>query len=216
MIKYATLAEAKLAAKEWGGIPETVKHISNSGSSVFCFQDSKNSWKILRLTDATFRTYEEVQAELEFLSYLKECSLNIAYGIPAKQGSLLTELATQAGVFICSVLSYIEGVYVEESSQHWHKKFFREWGRSLASIHQASQGYNPSATTPKPWIWSEEILLRQADQLLPPDDFISRQEYRKVLDLCHSLEKSPETFGVIHADYGPQNFRYNPATGEIQ
>lgn len=215
MIKYAALYEAKTVVNEWCGIPETVEHISNSGSAVFRFKDSENFWQILRLTDATFRSYQEVQAELEFLSHLKNQSVNVTYGIPNAKGFLATEFTVQSGIFVCSVLSYVDGICVEDSSQYWDKRFFREWGRSLASIHKASQSYNPSATTPKPWIWSDEILFRQAEQLLPQDDFSVRQEYQEVLSMCHDFSRSSETFGVIHADYSPQNFHYNPVTNQI-
>ncbi|MBE9168396.1 phosphotransferase [Pleurocapsales cyanobacterium LEGE 06147] len=215
MIKYATLFEAKAVVNEWCGIPETVEHINNSGSAVFRFKDSENFWQILRITDVTFRSYKEVQAELKFLSHLKNQSVNVAYGIPNAKGFLTTEFAAQSGLFICSVLSYVDGICVEDGSQYWDKQFFRKWGRSLASIHKASQSYNPPGTTPKPWIWSDEILFRQAEQLLPQDDFFSRQEYQEVLSMCHDLDRSSETFGVIHADYAPQNFHYNPVTNQI-
>ncbi len=215
IIKYVTLVEAKAVVNEWGGIPETIEHISNFGSSVFRFKDSENSWQILRLTDAMFRSQKQVQAELEFLSHLKKQSVKIAYGIPNTKGFLTTQFTIQSELFIGSVLSYADGIRVEDGSPYWDKQFFREWGRNLASIHKASQSYNPSATTPKPWIWSDEILFRQAEQLLPPDDFISRQEYQEVLHICHDLERSLETFGVIHADYAPQNFHYNSVTKQI-
>lgn len=211
MIRYATLVEAKTVVDEWGGRAKTVEHISNSGSSVFRFKNLENCWQILRLTDATFRSHREVLAELEFLSYLKKQFVKVAYGIPNLKGFL----TTRTGTFICSVLSYADGIQVDDSSQYWNKQFFREWGRNLGSIHKASQSYNPLATTPKPWIWSDEILFEQAEWLIPPDDFISRQEYRELISMCQGFKRSTETFGVIHADYAPQNFHYNPVTNQI-
>lgn len=226
MIRYATLVEAKTVVGEWGGRAETVEHISNSGSSVFRFKNSENCWQILRLTDATFRSHREVLAELEFLSYLKEQFVKVAYGIPNLKGFLTKSeeapslhggdsLTAHTGTFICSVLSYADGIQVDDSSHYWNKQFFREWGRNLGSIHKASQSYNPLAATPKPWIWSDEILFEQAEWLIPPDDFISIQEYQELLSMCQGFERSTETFGVIHADYAPQNFHYNPVTNQI-
>lgn len=214
MIKYAALSEARAIVTEWNGLPRTVAHISNSGNSVFRFKKAENGWQILRLTDATFRSREEVKAELEFLRHLKEQSVAVAYGIPNNQGLLTSEVVSHSGVFIASVLSYAEGIRVETDSPDWNRRFFRAWGKSLAAIHTASQTYTPSATTPIPWIWHDEILFRQAEQLLPQDDSASRQEYQEVLRSCHCLGQSSE-FGVIHADYTPQNFHYSPITNRI-
>lgn len=215
MITYATLADASSAVQDWNGNPTTLQHLGDSGSSVFSFHNSQDRLQILRLTDATFRTRYEVEAELAFLAHLKKQAVPVAAGVQAKDGAWTRELDTENGKFVACVLEYAEGEVVKEGSPYWGAEFFRAWGRNLALVHQASESYVPEASTPRPWDWENEILFREAEQLIPAEDVESRLELNELLETCHGLARTRETFGVIHADHGPQNFHYAPTTKTV-
>src|SRR5262245_59447628 len=127
-IEYATVAEVAGIVGAWNGVPSTLEHISDSGSSVFVFCDASDTKRILRVTDATFRTRAEVEAELAFLSHLKGKGVPVAGAVPNKAGLLTTEYRSpitehrpQVATFTCSVIEYAEGLDVRDGSPHWNE-----------------------------------------------------------------------------------------------
>lgn len=215
MIQFATRTDAQHVIQEWGGVPESAQHLSDSGSSVFQFRNRENELQILRMTDATFRTRDQVQAELEFLAHLEKNDVPIAAGVHNQHNSFTSEFTTQNANFICSVVAYADGIFVNEQSPHWQPEFFRAWGRTLALIHCAAETYEPAPSSPNLWQWDEENLFRMADALIPKKDVVTRERMTEIFSACYKLPRSRETFGLIHADLGPQNFHYNAATQKI-
>lgn len=215
MIHYATPADAAAAIQAWDGNPNTLRHLGDSASSVFLFETPNNTKRILRLTDATYRTRDDVHSELEFLAHLQAHAVPAAAGVRTGQGTWTTELETAQGLFYASVLEYAEGVVVRDDLPYRTPEFFRAWGKNIALIHQASETYNPPSGVPRRWQWDEEILLRQAAVLIPADDLVTQAERREVLEILAAVPRSHKTYGVIHADHGPQNFHYRPVTREI-
>lgn len=215
VIRYATFADAQTAVPFWDGELSSLQHIANSASAVYSFETRRGERRILRLTDATFRTRDDIHSELEFLSHLQGHAVPAAAGVRMEQGAWTTDVKTLQGLFYASVLEYAGGVVVRDDSPHRTPEFFRAWGKNIALIHQASETYNPPPGVPRRWHWNEEILLRQAAALIPADDMVTQAELREVLELLVAVPRSPKTYGVIHADHGPQNFHYRPAAREI-
>lgn len=212
MINYATIEQAQEVISHWGGQKTSVKHIGNSASSVFEYQKGASK-KILKVTDASFRTSSEIEGELEYLNYLKKAAVSCCYPVISNDGKLLVSSKWEDAGFVCSSLTFANGIYVDESSPHWKIDFFREWGRNLASIHSASKLYEVS--NQKLWQWDQEILFSEADSLLPEDDLISRKVLEELFEILSHLPKTSDNYGIIHADHAPQNFSYNPASGKI-
>lgn len=215
MIHYATLADAQVAVQPWNGNPASLQHIGNSASAVFSFETHSGARRILRLGDATYRTRDEIHSELEFLAHLQKQVVPAAAGIRTEQGTWTTEIENADGVFYASVLEYAEGLVVRDDSPHRTPEFFRAWGKNLALIHRASETYEPPPGVPRRWQWDDEILFRKADELIPADDLVTQVELRELLDLFATVPRSPKTYGVIHADHGPQNFHYQPASHRV-
>lgn len=208
MIRYATTQDAQNAVELWSGDPQSLAHIGHHATSVFSFRNTKGEIQILRLSDPTFRSLPETIAELNFVDHLFTDKVPVASPISTVQGELAVELSGQSGLFICSSVTYAAGLDVNETSSHWNKRFFEAWGRNLALIHESSARFKPS-DDPYRWKWKDEILFRQAEKLIPPDDTESREEIKELFHLCEHLNTSAEEFGLIHADHAAQNFRYD-------
>ncbi len=215
MIRYAHIDEARRAVPRWGGDPSTVEHLGDRGNSVFSFKNANSQLQILRFTDKDFRSFDELNAELHFVNHLHDAGVPVARGLQANNGELSFWFPCASGELICSSISYAPGLEVLDDSPHWGATFFQEWGRNLGLIHQAAADFRPSADQPHRWQWDKEILIAQAEKLIPAEDTKSREEFCEVLNFCHSLEKSPADFGLIHADHAPQNFRFEPESKRI-
>ncbi len=215
MVRYATIEDARKVVPRWQGSPLSVEHIGDRGNSVFSFKNEEGNLQILRFTDPEFRTFNELLAELHFVNYLSDCGVSVARGLPNTEGILAFVTPCSSGELICSSVSYARGLEVQEGSEFWNEDLFKEWGRNLALIHNAATAFAPRKGEPDRWIWSNEILIAKADDLIPQEDVKSREELHEVLARCESLNKSKSDFGMIHADHAPQNFRYDSENKRI-
>ncbi|MCC7162775.1 MAG: phosphotransferase [Anaerolineae bacterium] len=212
MIHYATSADAAAVISSWDGLPSSLCHLGDSASAVFSFETRADARRILRLTDATYRSRDDSHSELEFLAHLESHRVPAAAGVRTAHGAWTVEIETAHGLFYASVLEYAHGVVVRDDSPHRTPEFFRAWGRNIALIHRASETYDPPPDVPRRWQWDEEILFRMADELIPADDVVTQVEVRELFEMLSTVPRAPRTFGVIHADHGPQNFHYDPST----
>lgn len=212
MIRYATSADAAAVIPSWNGIPTSLYHIGNSASAGFSFETRDGAQRILRLTDASYRTRDDIHSELEFLAHLQAHSVPAAAGVRTGQGAWSIEIENSHGLFYASVLEYAQGVVVRDNSPYRTPEFFRAWGNNIALIHRASGTYDPPPDVPRRWQWDTEIFFRRADALIPADDLVTQVKMRELFDTLSAVPRAPETYGVIHADHGPQNFHYDPST----
>lgn len=214
MIRHASIKDAQKFVSQWSADTSSIEHIGDRGNSVFSFRNSKGDLQILRFTDPDFRSFEELLGELTFVDHLHAVGVPVAESVATKDGRSAFVAECESGNLICSSIAYATGLEVQEGSLDWNRDFFMEWGRNLGLIHQAAAHFKPSQGF-KRWQWEGEILIARAEQLIPVEDKESLKEFHEVMDFCRGLPKSPDEFGLIHADHAPQNFRYNPQTKEI-
>ncbi len=215
MVRFATIEDAKLAVAAWGGAASSIIHLGDRGNSVFSFINARGKLQILRMTDPEFRSRAEVNAEIEFINRIFMAGVPVAKALPALNGDYTILVECAVGNLICSSIAFAPGVEVLEGSPYWDSEFFCEWGRNLALIHHASASSQLLTNSAGRWHWDREILIVQAESLIPADDTKSLQEFHEVMNHCQKLAKIPGTYGLIHADHASQNFRFDVATKVI-
>lgn len=203
-MKHFDLDVARRALSHWRGDPASLEHLQTSGNDVYRFHDGDTP-RILRLTDLDYRSAAENVAEMEFVRHLDAAGVRVSAPIPSRSGAL-AETLDQCSA---SVLTWAPGLSMDSASPHWTEPFFREWGRTLGAIHAAAESFD----RPGRWDWWEEDLIVHADRLLPADDAAARVEFERVTSTLRALPRRPESYGMAHADHGPQNFRFDPVLG---
>jgi Ser/Thr protein kinase RdoA (MazF antagonist) len=203
-VKHFGIDVARNALERWRGAPETLEHVATSGNDVYRFRAGGEP-RILRITDRAYRTFPAQHAEMAFLRHLEDRGVRVAAPIPSKRGQLLETFDDHSAC----VLSWAPGVRVDPGSPDWDLPFFRAWGRSLAAIHRAAQSYRG----PDRWEWWEEGLIADADRLIPESAEDIRADLALVIAHLRALPRDRETYGMTHADFGPQNFHYDRVRG---
>lgn len=211
--RYATLKDARQAVLLWNGSPDSTVHIENFSSSVFKFLSTSGQPQILRFIDHNQRSYGEVLAELEFVNHLASMGVASYYPIPSCKGSMAIRFEAENGLMTCSSFNFVLGTEVVDSSPYWDKELFRNWGRNLASIHQASRTF--VASDVRRWQWDGEHLIKNCDQLIPKEDLRSRDIFYQVIMECGKLAKTNNNYGLIHGDHASNNFIFNPNLRKI-
>ncbi len=213
MIRYAPKDIASVAVRCWGSNSNSLLHLSDSGNSIYSYEKLGTRY-ILRLTDPLYRLREHLVAEADFLDHLRNSGVPVSHAIRSLSGQWVEEVRTDAERFFASSFSFAPGVSVERGSAHWTRTFFIEWGRLLGQIHRASEGYNPTIPERR-WKWDEEGWITNALFLIPEEDTRSRSEFVDVMKAVRSFGEAFNAFGLIHADFAPQNFRFVPEKSEI-
>lgn len=201
---------ALAAAELWGLDRRAIEHIGDFGNSVYlASRDSQQL--ILRLTEPSFRSLAENQAELDYILHLHSCGVRVSVPLASRAGALVERVSVGERMLLASVFTYAPGIYVDSQSAHWGEPFFRAWGHALGSIHRASRSFEPGAA--RRWHWKDEVLFANARALIPADDQGSQRELEALMGWAERLPADDATFGMTHADFGPRNFHYHPKLG---
>jgi Ser/Thr protein kinase RdoA (MazF antagonist) len=202
---------ARRAAERWGLGGAQLVHLGTSASSVWrCHHAGQHSY--LRLGDANARSLELVRGELALVAHLAASAVPVAPPRPSLDGSVVETLDADGARVHAVLFEEAPGVLVERADQLEDEALHRAWGSWLGRMHRAVVGFAPSPPAWR-WQWHDEPLLAGAEGLLPPDDQLVRAELRRILGELAALPRDAQTFGLIHADLGPQNFRYQPGRG---
>ncbi len=202
---------ALLATALWDRSSESVTHIADSGNSVYSI-GSGSDRVILRLTNPAYRTCLECEAELDYLLHLDACGVRCNQPIRSTSTRLVEELAIDGKTILASLFSWAPGERIEPDSPQWNDDYIRAWGGILGRMHRASSTYHPDGNGRR-WIWRNEVFLAQAHKLIPENDPTSRGLLDELMAFFEELSQSEETFGMVHGDFAPQNFNYDPTIG---
>ncbi len=202
---------ARRAVRHWSDAPGRVELIAHSGNSVYRMElDGRPV--ILRLSDPNYRTKAQNEAECDFLLHLARAGLAVSTAIADREGQWVLATGGEDNAALASVFRWAPGVQVRPGSEHWKESFFREWGIALGRIHRQAQAYEPGGPARR-WDWRDEMFFARAESLIPADDTPSLRELDTLLNFFATLDRRADNFGMIHADFAPQNFNFHPDLG---
>src|SRR5262245_47477397 len=86
----------------WGADAGTIKHIGDFGNSVYAvWRDGQ--LLILRLTEPSFRSWSENQAELEYLLHLDDCGVRVNVPLVSLSAELLAQVTVDDRSLLASL-----------------------------------------------------------------------------------------------------------------
>jgi Ser/Thr protein kinase RdoA (MazF antagonist) len=204
----ATSKVAMTALSRWSGARQNlIVPFGTSASSVFGVRIN-GATHFLRLTSQSFRTAGDVTDELGFLRHLCSQGVRVAMPVP----SIYDRMVERVGGYHAALFRRAPGLRATPEARLWNRAFFREWGRTLAFQHQAAR------TVCSAWSgwrqdWRREPVLVEGLKYIRGND----KELAHCVDaILAELNLQGDAFGdvgMIHADLGPQNFRYDPEFG---
>lgn len=176
---------------------------------------------ILRISFTPERTFEQIQAELQFVNYLSENGANVSKPVPSQNGNLI-ETIQVAGIPF-HIVSFIKGkgMRVPDNGYRYRtdapiEEYFHNWGRTLGQMHALTKNYPPERDEIKrpEWFDLHQSRLAAVNQL--PDRLHRVQmQIQLLLDELKSLPRDKDSFGLIHGDFNDGNFTVDYANGDI-
>ncbi|WP_152394906.1 phosphotransferase enzyme family protein [Paenibacillus guangzhouensis] len=181
-----------------------------SSNFVYTFQQDHQPF-FLRFSDEQDHTAAQIEAELEFMQYLRSQGYPCVEPIRSKNGQLIQTIHVNGYEYYGVVFAKADGVPLQEevlSNDH-----FFEWGRSLGELHTHASAFNPSGE--KRHDWSD--ILHSIEETLQkyPDEIEAITELEQLTEWMQTLPCTANDYGLIHYDFQIDNICWDAASEQF-
>jgi len=201
------------AARRYGLSPDALTQLAAFENFVY---EAENV--ILRLSHSTRRTVDYTLGEVEFVRYVTAAGIPVAAPIISETGQFVERIDdTDPGhYFVATAFERADGIVFDDApplkDRYWKPPLFRDLGRLFAKLHNRAQTYKLSNPRLKRQEWYEYDVV-DIDRFAPPEETLVRERTHRIIERLKELPRTPEHYGVIHADLHMHNFCF--ADGKI-
>lgn len=215
---------ASKALRFWGKEAKDIRLIKMRENAVFRVVDSHGGVFAMRVHREGYHTDDALRSELQWIAALRDCGVDVPTVVPANDGSLLVT-ASGPGVEVprtIDLFEWIDGRPLGTSERGLDEglrdfeRVYRTVGGLMATLHNhASEWVRPSGFQRRSWdlhglvgeqpLWGRFWELgalkdAQRDLLLR-----ARDRVRSELAVLAGTADQNRRFGLIHADFVPEN-----------
>jgi amicoumacin kinase len=194
------------AIRLWRGEPDSLRQVQVSSNHVFSFSASGQPL-FLRLTSRRDRTLEQIEAEFDFIHYLHRNRIPVALPLPSRNGQQVESIWHGDVFHYACVFEEAQGECFSFGSDEANLQHFRLRGRMLGRLHSFARDYSPAAAGRVRFRWDQDDLFRDIEHYLPRSETVVWEEYSRLIQWLSAHPQDTNTFGLIHGDFGPTNFR---------
>ncbi|MCM3782643.1 phosphotransferase [Neobacillus mesonae] len=168
---------------------------------------------IMRFTPSPHRSYDAVNAELDYIQYLAENGLKVSEPVHSAQGALSELIQTEQCYFTCCAFKKAPGSKVNYPECLEDHTLYEKLGRYTGKMHALSKGYQPKNGSKKRHDWTQNYYLQNID-VLPSQLGAVKKRYFELIHELSMLSKYSDSYGLIHNDINVGNFHLDEQ-GEI-
>lgn len=193
------------ATRLWQAMPHSIRPVNDSANLVLTF-DTSDKRIFLRLTSRRDRRLEQVEAELDFLSYLHKGGVSVSLPVHSVNDRPIEIIRIENDALLACAFQEAVGEQFIFGDDEANEKEFRLRGQTLGRIHALARDY---AAPPgrRRFHWDEDELLCNTERYLPRSESVVWTEYDQLMSWLRHLPRSSASFGLIHGDFGPTNYR---------
>lgn len=207
--KIYTDSQKLEAARQFGIDPESLVALEGFENFVYaCERDTQKY--ILRLTHSIHRPLAHIRGEVTWVNDMASHGISVAPAVPSIAGHVTEIIPHEPSntYFSAVMFEYAPGVWLENdpvaTTKYWNPALFEEWGQVMAQIHNHAQYQAPRLSIQRPQ-WHQYDVL-ELDKFIPADQIPVLEAARAHLEKLHALPRSPDTYGLTHADLTQWNF----------
>ena len=202
MSQTPTQADLEYLAKKWD-LAEDIKFYRRVANFVY-FAKHNGTQVVLRLTEANRRDESEIKSELDWINYLHVNGLPVANPIRNREQNLIETTPGPVKYHAC-LFSWAVGSELHKLDP-LNEAFIRTWGRYLGKMNRLAKSYSPSEKIKPRGDWDKDSVFLMALESLEPSDKIPFQRFNDLTKWLGTLPKTPDSYGLIHADLHHGNF----------
>ena len=170
---------------------------SSNFTASFTARDER---RIVRFVRVDERSREAIEAEMDFLLHVARNGMWVNLPIASRAGRHVERVGTSLGEYHAVVFDAMAGESRESGTLP--ADLFEPWGRALAELHCASEGYRD----PRRPSWRDK--LSQAERELPVDDIAAHAVLRKLRTVLGAAPATDRNYGLVHWDFCSDNIRW--------
>lgn len=206
------------AARRYGVESSDLSQLTAFENFVYEGVNSDGVEFVLRISHSARRTFAYTMGEIEFVRYLGAVRIPVSQPILSESGQFVEQIADSDPdhQFVVTAFERAEGVVFDDAPTlkelFWKPPLFRELGRLFARLHNRAQTYKLSNPRYKRQEWYEYDVV-DIDRFAPRDEQLVRERTWRIIERLKQLPRTPDDYGVIHADLHMHNFCF--ADGRI-
>lgn len=199
------------AARRHGLSPEALTELAAFENYVYEAENDLGDSVILRISHSSRRTLDYTLGEVEFVRYLAAAGLPVSPPVLSESGQFVERIEDrEAGqYFVVTAFERAEGIVFDDApplkDRFWRPPLFRDLGRLFGRLHERARTYRPSSPRLKRQEWHEYDVV-DIGRFAPPEERLVRERTAAIIARLQALPRTPEHYGLIHADLHPHNF----------
>jgi Ser/Thr protein kinase RdoA (MazF antagonist) len=203
---------AEMLLKNWeydADSPELFQYYRISANAIYPFRMNGNTC-YLRFCPVDEKSEKSVQGELEFIHYLRSQGFHALEPIQSRSGDEVIRRSTPWGEYLASAFKRVHGEQVSELD--YNDQIVAACGTALGELH----GLSAEFTNPKTRRWTHKDALNWIGTTLSGLQVnpAALEEARILGDALAAPPVGPETYGLIHYDFEPDNIFFDEETGK--
>ncbi|MBU9722816.1 MULTISPECIES: phosphotransferase enzyme family protein [Bacillaceae] len=179
--------------------------------------DADTDAKILRISFLADRNREDFLAELEYIRYLYDHGGSVSNVVSSNMGNLLEEFTHNYHTYYICMFEKARGKLLVENNYQYREgvpitEYYYNCGKVLGKMHQLSKKYTPVHSR---YSFFDKYNAQYIDRLIPKSFTLLKEKMVDLLNSLKKLDKSRESFGMVHFDYSDGNYMIDYNTGDI-
>lgn len=184
---------------------------------VYTCEKEGDGAKIIRISFLKDRTKEDFLAEVEYIRFLYEHGGSVANVVSSRNGNLLEEIVHQNRTFFVCVFEKARGKKLVENYYQYRQgvpitEYFYNCGKVLGKLHQLSKEFAPIH---RRYDFFDKYNAQYIDALIPGSLPMLKKKLVELLKTLEGLDRSRESFGMVHFDYNDGNYAIDFDSGQL-
>jgi amicoumacin kinase len=206
------------AARRFGLEPDMLTELNAFENFVYEATTPDGDDIVLRISHSSRRTIDYTRGEIELVRYFVAGGLPIAAPVISEQGQFVERIADRdpEHYFVTTAFQRADGIVFDDAPPlkelYWKPPLFRDLGQIFARLHNRAQTYKLSNPLYKRQEWYEYDVV-DIDRFAPADESLVRERTWQIIERLKALPRTPDVYGLIHADLHPHNFCF--ANGKV-
>lgn len=173
--------------------------------------------KIIRIAFLEDRSREDFLGEVEYIQYLFEHGASVSGVVSSQKGNLLEEIAYNDHTFYVCVFQKAKGKLLVENYYRYREgapitEYYYNCGKVLGKMHGLSKGFNP--VHPR-YSFFDKYNAEYLNKLIPDSLSLLKEKLLELLRTLEGLDRTHESFGMVHFDYSDGNYMIDFDNGQI-
>lgn len=163
-----------------------------------------NEYYILRISQASTRTYEELKSELDLLIHLSYTGISISLPVKSCEGNLIEKITNKEETYFVTSFKKAEGAHISYPDYLNNYRMFYELGKITGKFHKASKKFKKELNNRISW--TDNYYLKNSKEFIPTEEVDKINAFEMQIEEVKKVPKNQSNFGLIHGDINVGNF----------